>query len=69
MPDSLGKHDKIGPEVSALHFAKKYTREKEAMEEIFKELQDAIKRKKVKLYDLEIKVLDLEMWRKTNFPA
>jgi len=69
MFDSLWKNNSIEPEVQALHFAKKETKEKEAMEEIFKELQEGIKRKKVKLSDLEVKVLDLEMWRKTNFPA
>jgi len=63
----LSKEDIIDSEVSALHFTKKEVREKEAMEEIFKELQERIKRKKVKLSDLEIKVLDLQMWRKINF--
>jgi len=66
MEDSLSKQD-IGQEVQALHFSKKEVTEKKAMEEIFKELQEGIKRKKVKLSDLEIKVLDLQMWRKINF--
>jgi len=59
MEDSLSKLDIIGPEVRAVT-------EKKAMEEIFKELQEGIKRKKVRLSDLEIKVLDLQMWRKIN---
>ena len=57
----MKKHDKIGPEVVALHFAKKRALQEEAMEEIFKEVLEGIKRKKVKLSDLEIKVLDLDM--------
>ena len=68
MPDSFWKHDKIGPEVVALHFEKKRAHQKEAMEEIFKELQEAIRRKKLKLSDLEIKIFDLEMGRKLNPP-
>jgi len=68
MVDSLWKNNSIEPEVQALHFAKKEAREKKAREEIFKELQEAIKSKKIKLSDLNIKVLDLEVFKKINLP-